>query len=1116
MAGSRAVQENEVSKPPSAEAPSEPPLPFFVQRTGPVVEDESSGDEVCFNDGPLLAAPQRHIDDVVSVAAVADRGALARAKMQTLGCAKKDRKASAPDEDKKGASKQITSTQAVPRARPDRPPEPAPEDVDSESETGDDASDRRRDWCTTTSTTWWAQFFQMKRGFGLGVASLKVSLARLDLSDTDLPSLTAALEKLLQHLRDEEAADSDQRHRAPVRLLLELDLSDNGISDVGAVWLFSWLMHRPGEVRCRVLRMARNRLSDTSLEWLSALVCQQHSAIEELHLAENAITATGAAYLLLAFALHPFEAYPFLDPRGLFAPANVTLDRNPIEEPGLLARLRLRSNLRAACKDGNLRTSNFNSTPHVQLGAAFPDGANRSSTVLPLALEKVCAGGSWPSLPQLPKPQVKETSGDADEAFNRHAPRGKTFRRELLVDDEEGAGLELETVSDGLRICEIMEIPGQPGLRLGDVIVAIDGLPLWWHACQRDQVEIDEDDDAPSARFRARFRRGARLDILRSEATAATATRDSSANARSRKRFACPVCWDTFDLWNDCLEHLREFGHEPSVPTTSKLEDASGCLRRWMATCMAAARGELPRPNQNQNGVSAEKWMAVEEEKAETLLLPASIGVLGERSRMVVEALAEEASRFGFEQGCTVWTLPNGLRAQCPGNEAAVAAIAEQLLQIMHFYLPDVDDKETLGEEDEELAEWTAWLEQMLQQQAEETRRPRSQPITGPVSSRFSVKAPAVAGPPRLLLLCGLPGSGKSSLARSFAASPQWCVVNQDSLGSRQACMKVARHALASDRNVVIDRCNVTRGQRAIWTLMASEFNLAASQVGCVWLDVNAEECGQRVLQRFGHRTLPPRNASLKVIRGFARQWQAPDVAEGFGQLWRVSSEAEQEMFLADFGLTRCELPTPKSPQIEEVPQAEAPGPKMSPAPATPEQKEKALAVPPLTPPTPPTPAPPVAPVPAPVPARKEKVGSNKILPNGPPVGPQVTEEPPLEPGPSATWTCRCGEINKRRRDVCNNCGAAQPSPSPRSPRSPRKDVTVLDAKPVTAVPNGSDVPLPTTVVDLSAEAEPSSAVASLSLGAPAPEEATTSGYLGTADFWRLPMSSFDDLSPPK
>ena len=49
---------------------------------------DPGGDEVCY-DAPLLAP--RQSDDVIAVAA-ADRGALARAKMQTLGCAKKDRK----------------------------------------------------------------------------------------------------------------------------------------------------------------------------------------------------------------------------------------------------------------------------------------------------------------------------------------------------------------------------------------------------------------------------------------------------------------------------------------------------------------------------------------------------------------------------------------------------------------------------------------------------------------------------------------------------------------------------------------------------------------------------------------------------------------------------------------------------------------------------------------------------------------------------------------------------------------------------------------------------------------------------------------------------------------
>ena len=35
--------------------------------------------------------------------------------------------------------------------------------------------------------------------------------------------------------------------------------------------------------------------------------------------------------------------------------------------------------------------------------------------------------------------------------------------------------------------------------------------------------------------------------------------------------------------------------------------------------------------------------------------------------------------------------------------------------------------------------------------------------------------------------------------------------------------------------------------------------------------------------------------ASRKVIRSFARRWQAPEVVEGFGQLWRLASEQEKE-----------------------------------------------------------------------------------------------------------------------------------------------------------------------------------------------------------------------------
>ena len=66
-----------------------------------------------------------------------------------------------------------------------------------------------------------------------------------------------------------------------------------------------------------------------------------------------------------------------------------------------------------------------------------------------MALEKLCTAGAWPPLPRLAKPLPKAKAKEAPLLPS-------TLRRELLVDDDEGAGLELETVTEGLRICEIL------------------------------------------------------------------------------------------------------------------------------------------------------------------------------------------------------------------------------------------------------------------------------------------------------------------------------------------------------------------------------------------------------------------------------------------------------------------------------------------------------------------------------------------------------------------------------------------------------------------------------------------------------------------------------------
>eukprot|EP00913_Durusdinium_trenchii_P028599 g26822.t1 len=462
----------DVAVEPVDAAPAAPPVPWGLARRPVEPVEDSSGDEVCFA-GPLLATGPEPAAPAAA-APVASRVALAR-----LGCAKKDRKAepeAKPEAHAVGAA-------------PDAADVPAPNGVGLR-------------WASARNKCRENVPVEEEQASSEGLATTSPS-------DHGEVHGRAARSWWCQFLRLN---------------ILQFAKESQQSKDSGAVWLFRWLMKRPHELGCRAIRLARNRLG------------QQHSALEELHLSDNSISATGAAHLLLAYALHPCEAYPFLDSEGFFAPGYLSLDRNPIHEPGLLARLRLRSNLRASCTDGTLRT-----TPHVQLGATFPDEASRNATVLPLALEKLCAGGSWPVLPELPKPLPKAAEGGENgEALTRDLDRQREPERRRDV--KQRAGLELETVSEGLKVC----------LRVNDLLVAIDGLPLWWHACQHDLVE-DEEDDAPSARFRARFRRGARLDVLRAEVEAAAHT----AGAR-RYRFACPVCWDGFDRWNDCLEHLRD------------------------------------------------------------------------------------------------------------------------------------------------------------------------------------------------------------------------------------------------------------------------------------------------------------------------------------------------------------------------------------------------------------------------------------------------------------------------------------------------------------------------------------------------------------------------------
>jgi bifunctional polynucleotide phosphatase/kinase len=66
--------------------------------------------------------------------------------------------------------------------------------------------------------------------------------------------------------------------------------------------------------------------------------------------------------------------------------------------------------------------------------------------------------------------------------------------------------------------------------------------------------------------------------------------------------------------------------------------------------------------------------------------------------------------------------------------------------------------------------------------------------------------------------------SGKSSFyRRHFSAYDH---INQDTLGNRDKCLRIAREALAKKRSVVVDNTNRDKKTRKLWIDLAKEMKV--------------------------------------------------------------------------------------------------------------------------------------------------------------------------------------------------------------------------------------------------------------------------------------------------
>lgn len=163
----------------------------------------------------------------------------------------------------------------------------------------------------------------------------------------------------------------------------------------------------------------------------------------------------------------------------------------------------------------------------------------------------------------------------------------------------------------------------------------------------------------------------------------------------------------------------------------------------------------------------------------------------------------------------------------------------------------------------------------------------------------------------KIIMLVGIPGSGKTTFATSLEQSGGYKVISSDALRDKKGAFDetlgiYSKPSQLAKCGIVVDRCCVAVEERK--RLLGLMYNPSPKDVTVVFFNKDLEDCKMQVCSRKNHPTISnEKNNGRSIVDGFAKKLVVPKTSEGFGHVETINTYEQGEAFLRSIGVSPIE-----------------------------------------------------------------------------------------------------------------------------------------------------------------------------------------------------------------